>query len=87
MTALYGEVKLDKIHTTADYVVRHLTLVGEDGVTTRKVKHLQFLSWPAVRITPACPTVFLQFMKAVNKAIGRNKDKPIVSYTNFIFMI
>lgn len=80
VTALYGEVVLEHEHRTADYVIRTMTLKSEDGTKTKRIKHFQFTSWPAVRITPACPTVFLQFMRAVNKSVGRNKGgHPLVS--------
>ncbi|XP_066935381.1 receptor-type tyrosine-protein phosphatase delta-like [Clytia hemisphaerica] len=74
VTALYGKVTLEHEHRTADYIIRTLifTPLGSHN-GPRRIKHFQFLSWPAVRITPCCPIVFLQFMRAVNKSITKSK--------------
>ena len=86
MTALYGEVTLEHEHRTADYVIRTLMFTFSDTGVTKRVKHFQFLSWPAKRITPACPTVFLQFMKAVNKTAAVKKDGSRRPLVRFIFL-
>lgn len=80
---------LEHEHRTADYVIRILTFTFSDTGVAKRVKHFQFLSWPVKRITPACPTVFLQFMKAVNKTAGIKKDgtrRPLVSSFHDLFM-
>ena len=80
---------LEHEHRTADYVIRVLTFTFSDTGVAKRVKHFQFLSWPVKRITPACPTVFLQFMKAVKKTAGIKKDgtrRPLVSYFHDLFI-